>query len=36
MKKLGGIELADVTAVYNGAEGDLWELIMGQQIHIGA
>jgi SAM-dependent methyltransferase len=35
MKELGGIDLADVTAVYNGAEGDLWELIMGQQIHIG-
>jgi len=27
--------LADVQAVYSGAEGDLWELIMGQQIHIG-
>lgn len=27
--------LADVQAVYDGAEGDLWELIMGQQIHIG-
>jgi len=27
--------LADVQAVYTGAEGDLWELIMGQQIHIG-
>lgn len=35
MRKLAGIDLADVTAVYNGAEGDLWELIMGQQIHIG-
>ena len=35
MKELGGIDLADVTAVYNGAEGDLWELIMGQQIHMG-
>lgn len=29
------IGLSDVQAVYNGAEGDLWELIMGQQIHIG-
>ena len=27
--------LDDVRAVYSGAEGDLWELIMGQQIHIG-
>jgi SAM-dependent methyltransferase len=35
MRELGGIDLADVTAVYNGAEGDLWELIMGHQIHIG-
>jgi SAM-dependent methyltransferase len=24
-----------VKAVYSGPEGDLWELIMGQQIHIG-
>lgn len=29
------IDLNTVKAVYNGAEGDLWELIMGQQIHIG-
>ena len=35
MKAISNIGLADVTAVYNGAEGDLWELIMGQQIHIG-
>lgn len=27
--------LDDVQAVYGGAEGDLWELIMGEQIHIG-
>lgn len=27
--------LVDVQAVYDGPEGDLWELIMGQQIHIG-
>jgi len=27
--------LENVQAVYSGAEGDLWELIMGQQIHIG-
>lgn len=27
--------LADVQAVYSGPEGALWELIMGEQIHIG-
>jgi sarcosine/dimethylglycine N-methyltransferase len=27
--------LSDVTAVYSGVEGDVWELLMGQQIHIG-
>jgi ubiquinone/menaquinone biosynthesis C-methylase UbiE len=30
-----GIGLSNVQQVYGGAEGDLWELIMGQQIHIG-
>jgi len=35
MKSIDNIGLADVNAVYNGAEGDLWELVMGQQIHIG-
>lgn len=35
MKKLPSVALEDVTAVYDGAEGDLWELVMGQQIHIG-
>ena len=35
MKSVADIGLADVNAVYNGAEGDLWELVMGQQIHIG-
>lgn len=29
------VGLADVKAVYGGAEGDLWELVMGQQIHVG-
>jgi ubiquinone/menaquinone biosynthesis C-methylase UbiE len=29
------ISIDDVRAVYDGAEGDLWELIMGHQIHIG-
>ncbi len=27
--------MKDVQEVYGGAEGDLWELVMGQQIHIG-
>lgn len=35
MKKIDGIGLKDVQAVYSGPEGDLWELIMGEQIHIG-
>ena len=35
MKAVEGIGLSDVNAVYDGAEGDLWELIMGEQIHIG-
>jgi ubiquinone/menaquinone biosynthesis C-methylase UbiE len=35
MQTLPGIGLADVQAVYDGAEGDLWELVMGEQIHIG-
>ena len=29
------IGLSDVQAVYSGPEGDLWELVMGEQIHIG-
>ncbi len=35
MKTIADITLADVQAVYAGPEGDLWELIMGEQIHIG-
>jgi hypothetical protein len=35
MKSSSNIGLADLTAVYSGNEGDLWELLMGQQIHIG-
>jgi ubiquinone/menaquinone biosynthesis C-methylase UbiE len=35
MQTLPGIGLSDVQAVYDGAEGDLWELVMGEQIHIG-
>lgn len=35
MKSIEGIGLSDVQNVYSGPEGDLWELIMGEQIHIG-
>lgn len=35
MKTASQIHLADVQAVYGGAEGRLWELLMGEQIHIG-
>ena len=35
MKTIANIGLNDVQAVYSGPEGDLWELVMGQQIHIG-
>jgi SAM-dependent methyltransferase len=35
IKKIDGIGLSDVQAVYDGPEGDLWELVMGEQIHIG-
>jgi SAM-dependent methyltransferase len=33
--KQSGIQLADVQNVYAGAEGRLWELVMGEQIHAG-
>jgi len=35
MKSIKGIGLQNVKDVYSGAEGDLWELVMGEQIHIG-
>jgi SAM-dependent methyltransferase len=35
MKRVDNINLSNVQAVYGGPEGDLWELVMGQQIHIG-
>jgi ubiquinone/menaquinone biosynthesis C-methylase UbiE len=35
MKCIDGVGLDDVKGVYGGPEGDLWELIMGHQIHIG-
>ena len=35
MKRIPGVGLSDVQAVYGGPEADLWELIMGEQIHVG-
>ena len=35
MKSFKHIGLKEVQAVYSGPEGELWELIMGEQIHIG-
>ncbi len=35
MKAIRNIGLENVQAVYGGPEGDLWELVMGEQIHIG-
>jgi len=35
MKAIPNIALEHVQAVYSGPEGDVWELIMGEQIHIG-
>lgn len=35
MKSTQGVSLDHVKEVYDGPEGDLWELIMGEQIHIG-
>ena len=35
MKNLPEVGLSDVQSVYSGREGQLWELIMGQQIHVG-
>lgn len=35
MRTLTSVGLDDVRAVYSGAEGALWKLIMGAQIHVG-
>ena len=35
MQSRNNIQLSDVQAVYSGPEWDLWELLMGQQVHIG-
>ncbi|MCZ6782134.1 MAG: class I SAM-dependent methyltransferase, partial [Proteobacteria bacterium] len=35
MKEADGIGRAEVKAVYEGQEGDVFQLMMGQQIHVG-
>ncbi len=35
MKSTTEVGLDDVRAVYSGPEGELWELVMGEQIHVG-
>ena len=35
IKRIEGIGLPNVQEVYSGPEGDLWEMVMGEQIHIG-
>ena len=35
MHTLKTVSPSDIQAVYSGAEGQLWELLMGEQIHIG-
>ena len=35
MKAIQNVGLENVKAVYGGPEGDLWELVMGEQIHVG-
>ena len=35
MKNMDNIGLNEVRNVYSGPEGELWELIMGEQIHVG-
>jgi SAM-dependent methyltransferase len=35
MKSIKDIGLENVQAVYSGPEGELWELVIGEQIHIG-
>jgi len=35
VKSIDGIGLTDVTSLYASAQGDVWELLLGQQLHIG-
>ena len=35
MKSINGVGLNEVTSVYGGPQGDLFALLMGQQLHVG-
>ena len=35
MKSITGVKVADVVSVYSSAQGDLFQLMFGQQIHVG-
>src|SRR5512140_1780146 len=35
MKSIANVGLKEVQGIYSGPEGELWELVMGEQIHIG-
>ena len=35
MKSIDGVGLNEVTSVYGGPQGDLFALLMGQQLHVG-
>jgi SAM-dependent methyltransferase len=35
MKSIAGVDLASVSALYEGWQGRIFELLMGQQIHVG-
>ena len=35
MKSINNVGLENVQAVYGGAEGDLWEPVMVEQVHVG-
>jgi hypothetical protein len=36
MKSIDGVGLNEVTSVYSGPQRDLYTLLMGQQLHVGA
>ena len=35
MKSISGVGVSEVVSIYSGAQGDLFQLMFGQQIHIG-
>ena len=35
MKSTKGVDLAEVTALYSGAQGEFMQILFGEQIHIG-